>query len=76
MYSGLVSIVDSIPLYPGWLFFFFYGLFLIKLTKYRKSGKAIIIIFSMPVLYIVICFILFLLFVSPESHPGGVAFTP
>ena len=46
----MINFFDSIPLYPGWLFLFFLGLFFIKLTKYRKAGKAIIILFSIPIL--------------------------
>ena len=72
----MINFLNSVPLYPGWLFFFFFGLFLLKLTKFRKLGKIIIILFSVPILFIVLSTILFIFFVSPENHPGGVAFTP
>ena len=78
MFSGLVSIVDSIPLYPGWLFLFFFGLFFIKLTKHRKLGKAIIILFFIPILFIVASgiFGIWLMETNPGVFPGGEAFTP
>ena len=72
----LINFFTSIPLYPGWLFPFFFGLFFIKITKHPKLEKVIIIIFFIPALYILIGCILFLLLVSPESHPGGIAYTP
>ena len=76
MFSGLVSIVDSIPLYPGWLFLFFFGLFFIKLTKHRKLGKAIIILFFIPILFIVasMFFGIWLMETNPGAHFGGEAF--
>ena len=78
MFSGLVSTVNSIPLYPGWLFLFFFGLFFIKLTKHRKLGKAIIIIFFTPILFIVasMFFGIWLMETNPGVFPGGGAFTP
>ena len=78
MFSGLVSIVDSISLYPGWLFLFFFGLFFIKLTKHRKLGKAIIIIFFTPILFIVasMFFGIWLMETNPGVFPGGEAFAP
>ena len=76
MIDTTINFLDSVPLYPGWLFLFFFGLFVMKLTKYRKLGKTIIIILSIPILFIVLSTILFLFFVSSENHPGGVAFTP
>ena len=77
MFSGLVSTVNSIPLYPGWLFLFFFGLFFIKLTKHRKLGKAIIIIFFTPILLIVasMFFGIWLMETNSGVFPGGEAFT-
>jgi len=74
---ALINFLDSVPLYPGWLFLFFFGLFFIKLTKYRKLGKAIIIIFSIPILFIVasMFFGIWLMETNPGAHFGGEAFT-
>ena len=48
MINATINFFDSVPLYPGWLFLFFFGLFFIKLTKYRKLGIRYLIIFSVP----------------------------
>ena len=77
MTSGLVSTVNSILLYPGWLFPFFFGLFFIPITKHPKLEKVIIIIFFIPALFALLGFILMIvLFASTGAHPGGVAYTP
>ena len=68
----MINFLNAVPLYPGWLFLFFFGLFFIKLTKYRKLGKAIIIIFSIPILFIVAS----IMETNPGAFPGGEAFTP
>jgi len=74
----MINFFDSIPLYPGWLFLFFLGLFFIKLTKYRKVGKAIIILFSIPILLIIAStfFGVWLMETNPGAFPGGEAYTP
>ena len=74
----MINFFDSIPLYPGWLFLFFLGLFFIKLTKYRKAGKAIIILFSIPILIIIAStlFGVWLMETNPGAFPGGEAYTP
>ena len=74
----MINFFDSIPLYPGWLFLFFLGLFFIKLTKYRKAGKAIIILFSIPILLIIAStfFGVWLMETNPGAFPGGEAYTP
>tara|TARA_B110000467_G_C18063073_1_gene337286 strand:+ start:307 stop:531 length:225 start_codon:yes stop_codon:yes gene_type:complete len=74
----LINFLNSVPLYPGWLFFFFFGLFFIKLTKYRKLGKVIIVIFSIPILIIVasLFFGIWLMEANPGAFPGGEAYTP
>ena len=74
----MINFFDSIPLYPGWLFLFFFGLFFLKLTKYRKLGKVIIIIFFIPILISVLGFIAMVLVFDPSTgaFPGGEAYTP
>ena len=74
----MINFLNSVPLYPGWLFLFFFGLFFIKLTKYRKIGKIIIILFSIPVLFIVAStvFGIWLMETNPGVFPGGEAYTP
>ena len=74
----MINFFDSIPLYPGWLFLFFLGLFFIKLTKNRKLGKAIIILFSIPILLIIAStfFGVWLMETNPGAFPGGEAYTP
>ena len=74
----LINFFTSIPLYPGWLFPFFFGLFFIKITKHPKLEKAIIIIFFIPALYIIVGFILMIVLFDPSTgaHPGGIAYTP
>ena len=74
----MINFFDSIPLYPGSLFLFFLGLFFIKLTKYRKAGKAIIILFSIPILLIIAStlFGVWLMETNPGAFPGGEAYTP
>jgi len=74
----MINFFDSIPLYPGWLFLFFLGLFFIKLTKHRKLGKSILIILSIPILFIVTStlFGVWLMETNPGVFPGGEAYTP
>ena len=74
----LINFLNSVPLYPGWLFLFFFGLFFIKLTKYRKVGKVILILFSIPILFIVASTIfgIWLMETNPGVFPGGEAYTP
>ena len=78
MINTMINFFDSVPLYPGWLFLFFFGLFVIKLTKYRKAGKAIIILFSIPILLIIAStlFGVWLMETNPGAFPGGEAYTP
>ena len=74
----MINFLNSVPLYPGWLFLFFFGLLFIKLTKYRKVGKAIIILFSIPILLIIAStlFGVWLMETNPGAFPGGEAYTP
>jgi len=73
----LINFFTSIPLYPGWLFPFFFGLFFIKITKHPELEKVIIILFFIPALFALLGFILMIvLFASTGAHPGGVAYTP
>ena len=74
----MINFLNSVPLYPGWLFLFFFGLLFIKLTKYRKVGKAIIILFSIPILLIIAStlFGVWLMETNPGAFPGGKAYTP
>jgi hypothetical protein len=75
----LINFFTSIPLYPGWLFPFFFGLFFITITKHPKLEKAIIIIiFFIPTLYAFVGFILMIMLFDPSTgaHPGGIAYTP
>ena len=74
---ALINFLNSVPLYPGWLFLFFFGLFFIKLTKHRKLGKVIIILFFIPILFIVASgiFGIWLMETNPGVFPGGEAFT-
>ena len=78
MINTMYNFFDSVPLYPGWLFLFFFGLFFIKLTKHRKLGKAILIIFSIPILFIVasMFFGIWLMETNPGVFPGGEAYSP
>ena len=78
MTNTTINFFDSVPLYPGWLFLFFFGLFFIKLTKYRKLGKVILILFSIPILFIVASglFGIWLMETNPGAFPGGEAYTP
>ena len=72
----MIDFLNSVPLYPGWLFLLFFGLFFIKLTKHRKLGKAIIILFFIPILFIVASgiFGIWLMETNPGAHFGGEAF--
>ena len=74
----MINFLNSVPLYPGWLFFFFFGLFFIKLTKFRKLGKVILILFSIPILLIFASglFGIWLMETNPGVFPGGEAYSP
>ena len=78
MIDTTINFLDSVPFYPGWLFLFFFGLFFIMLTKHRKLGKVIIIIFFIPVLFSIVGFIAMVLLFDPSTgaFPGGEAYTP
>ena len=75
---ALINFLDSVPLYPGWLFLFFFGIFFIKITKHPKLEKVIIIIFFIPALFALLGFILMIVLFDPSTgaHPGGIAYTP
>ena len=74
----MINFLNSVPLYPGWLFLFFFGLFFIKLTKYRKLGKVIIILFFIHILVIIasMFFGIWLMETNPGVFLGGEAYTP
>ena len=78
MIAIMTNFFDSVPLYPGWLFLFFFVLFFIKLTKHRKLGKVIIILFFTPILFIVAStfFGIWLMETNPGAFPGGEAYSP
>ena len=68
----MINFFTSIPLYPGWLFPFFFGLFFIKITKHPKLEKAIIIIiFFIPTLYAFVGFILMIIILFAFATADG-----
>ena len=67
----MINFLNSIPLYPGWLFLFFFGLFFITITKHPKLEKAIIILFFIPALYIIVGFILMIIILFAFATADG-----
>ena len=44
----LINFLNSVPVYPGWLFVPFYGMLLHYFTNYKKIGITLIILFFVP----------------------------
>ena len=44
----MINFLNSVPLYPGWLFVPFYGMLLHYFTNYKKIGITLIILFFVP----------------------------
>ena len=71
--NPIVDFLAPIPFTIGWIFVPFYGLYLLKLTKYRKLGKALLILFACSLLFPIIGFALMIYasVVEPGAHFGG-----
>ena len=76
--NPIVDFLAPIPFTIGWIFIPFYGLYLIKLTKYHMLGKLLIIVFACSLLLPIIGFalLIYLSIVEPGAFFGGEAFKP
>jgi|TARA_B110000211_G_scaffold7630_1_gene8307 hypothetical protein len=73
----MIDFLVPTPFTIGFLLVPFFGLFLIKLSKYKKTGVTLIVIFLGFLLYVVLGFLLSWLTVSVlGAHPGGEALIP
>ena len=70
----MIDFLVPTPLTIGFLLVPFFGLYLITLSKYKKTGITLIVIFLGFLLYVVLGFLLSWLTVSVlGAHPGGEA---
>jgi len=71
----VIDFLVPVPLMVGLLLAFLFGLFLLKGTKYRKTGITLVVISLGFVLYTFLGFLLSWLTISVlDAHPGGDAF--
>ena len=67
----MIDFLIPTPFAIGFLFVPFLGLLLIKLTKFRRVGTALVIIFFGFLLYALLGFLLSLLSAAVfDAHPG------
>ena len=70
----MIDFLVPTPFTIGFLLVPFVGLYLIKLSKYKKTGITLIVIFLGFLLYVVLGFLLSWLTVPVlGAHPGGEA---
>ena len=73
----MIDFLIPAPLTIGLLIVPLFGLFLIKFTKYRKTGNTLIVLFLGFLVFAAIGFLLSWLTVSAlGAHPGGEALKP